>query len=68
MRKKELDALIVRWKRCTRMLPDEQKPCGKYLTDILETRNEREFTRFTDPVEAAAFFCLRELVKRKTGD
>lgn len=61
MQKKEFDALIVRWKRCTRTLPADLRPCGKFLTDILEKQKNRDLGRFADPVDAAAFFCLREL-------
>jgi len=64
MRRTELDPLIFRWKKTTRALKIHEQPYGKYITDILEQRTDAELARFSDPVEAAAFFCLLDLVKR----
>jgi hypothetical protein len=64
MRRTELDPLIFRWKKTTRALKLHEQPYGKYITDILERRTDAELARFSDPVEAAAFFCLLDLVKR----
>ena len=60
----DLDPLIFRWKKTTRALKIHEQPYGKYITDILELRTDAELARFSDPVEAAAFFCLLDLVKR----
>jgi hypothetical protein len=64
MRRRELDPLIFRWKKTTRALKIHEQPYGKYITDILEMRTDAELALFADPVEAAAFFCLLDLVKR----
>jgi hypothetical protein len=64
MRKMELDPLILRWKKTARALKIHEQPYGKYLTDILERRTDEELALFKDPVEAAAFFCLLDLVMR----
>jgi hypothetical protein len=64
MQRTELDLLIFRWKKTTRALKYQDQQYGKYITDILERRTDAELARFTDPVEAAAFFCLLDLMKR----
>ena len=40
---------------------------GKYVTDLLEKRTDAELALFSDPVEAAAFFCLLDLMRRSRG-
>jgi hypothetical protein len=67
MRKMELDPLILRWKKTTRALKIHEQHYGKYITDILERRTDAELALFKDPVEAAAFFCLLDVMMR-TGD
>jgi hypothetical protein len=62
MRRTELEPLIVRWKKTTSALKLPDQRYGKYITDILEKRTDAELALFTDPVEAAAFFCLLEYV------
>jgi len=62
MKQKELDGLILRWKKTTRILKIPDQVYGKYITDILEKRTDAELALFSDPVEAAAFFCLLDLV------
>ena len=64
MRKMELDPLILRWKKTTRALKIHEQHYGKYITDILERRTDAELALFVDPVEAAAFFCLLDVVMR----
>jgi len=61
MRKKDLDLLIFRWKSTTRSLEMHDQPYAKRITDILEQCTDADLARFTDPVEAAAFFCLLDL-------
>jgi hypothetical protein len=63
----ELDPLILRWKKTTRALKIHEQHYGKYITDILERRTDAELAVFRDPVEAAAFFCLLDVMMR-TGD
>ena len=63
LKRKDLDPLIFRWKKTTRALKVHEQPYGKCITDILEMRTDSELARFSDPVEAAAFFCLLELAK-----
>lgn len=58
MRRMQLDELIVRWKRTTRVLAPGNQKYGQHLTEILEKRTDKELAFFSDPVEAAAFFCL----------
>jgi hypothetical protein len=62
MRRTELDPLIFRWKKTTRALNLADQPYGTYITDILEALTDAELALFKDPVEAAAFFCLLEMV------
>lgn len=64
MKRKELNGLILRWKNTTRALKIHEQPYGKCLTEILEKRTDGELALFSDPVEAAAFFCLLDLVER----
>lgn len=64
MRKTELNDVIIRWKKTTRALKINEQQYGKYLTDILERRTDSELVHFKDPVEAAVFFCLVDLVKK----
>jgi hypothetical protein len=62
----ELDPLILRWKKTTRVLKIHEQHYGTYITDILERRTDAELALFKDPVEAAAFFCLVDVVMRTT--
>ena len=64
MRKLQLDEVILRWKKTTRALKIHEQEHGRYLTEILEKRTDAELVCFTDPVEAAAFFCMLDMVKR----
>jgi len=68
MRRKDLDLLIFRWKKTTRALKIHEQPYGKYVTDLLEKRTDAELALFSDPVEAAAFFCLLDLMRRSRPD
>ena len=65
MRKMQLDEVILRWKKTTRALKIYEQEYGKTLTDCLEKRTDAELIHFHDPVEAAVFFCLIELMKTK---
>ena len=67
MRTMELDGVIRRWKKTTRALKIHEQEYGKYLTDILEKRTDAELALFSDPVEAAAFFCLLDIARRTFG-
>jgi hypothetical protein len=64
MRKIQLDDVILRWKKTTRAMKVHEQEYGRYLTEILERRTDAELVYFTDPVEAAAFFCMIDMVKR----
>lgn len=64
MRKMELDPLILRWKKTTRALKIHDQHYGRSVTDILERRTDEELALFRDPVEAAAFFCLLDIVRK----
>ena len=66
LRKMQLDEVILRWKKTTRALKIYEQEYGKKLTDCLEKRTDAELVHFKDPVEAATFFCLVELMKTKT--
>jgi hypothetical protein len=70
LRRKDLDPLIFRWKKTTRALKIYDQHYGKRITDILERCTDADLALFTDPVEAAAFFCLLDVVKesRPCGD
>jgi hypothetical protein len=64
LRRKDLDPLIFRWKKTTRALKIHDQPLGKRITDVLERCTDQELALFTDPVEAAAYFCLLDVVKQ----
>jgi hypothetical protein len=64
MRRKDLDLLIVRWKKSARALKIPEQPYGNYVTDLLERRTDAELALFSDPVEVAVFFCLLGLMKQ----
>ncbi len=64
MRRMELEPLIQRWKKTTSALKIPEPHYGKDITDFLERRTDAELAFFRDPVEAAAFFCLVEVVFR----
>ena len=66
LQKIQLDEVILRWKKTTRALKIYEQEYGKTLTNCLEKRTDAELVYFHDPVEAAAFFCLVELMKTKT--
>ena len=63
----ELDPLIIRWRKTTSALKIHEQPYGKHITDLLGQRTDAELAFFTDPVEAAAFFCLLDVVMRAAG-
>ncbi|NLD56597.1 MAG: hypothetical protein GX651_00495 [Methanomicrobiales archaeon] len=67
MRRMELDRVILRWKKTTRALKIHEQEYGRHLTDVLERVTDAQLVHFTDPVEAAAFFCMLDLVRR-TGE
>ncbi len=60
----DLAPLILRWKKTTRALKIDEQHYGKYITDLLERRTDAELALFKDPVEAAAFFCLVDVMMR----
>ncbi|HUH79075.1 MAG TPA: hypothetical protein VLY83_04180 [Methanoregula sp.] len=64
LRKIQLNEVILRWKKTTRALKIHEQEYGRYLTDLLERRTDAELVHFTDPVEAAAFFCLLDMTRR----
>ena len=68
LRKKDLDPLIFRWKKTTRALKIHDQHYGKRITDILEQCTDTDLVLFSDPVEAAAFFCLLDLVGKTSGE
>ena len=64
MRKMQLNEVIQRWKKTSRSLKPGELESGRYLIDVLERRTDADLVNFTDPVEAAVFFCLLELVTK----
>ena len=60
----ELDRVILRWKKTTRALKIHEQEYGRHLTDVLEQVTDAQLVHFPDPVEAAAFFCMLDLVRR----
>jgi hypothetical protein len=60
----ELDGVILRWKKTTRALRIHEQAYGRHLTDVLERVTDAQLVHFHDPVEAAAFFCMIDLLKR----
>jgi len=68
VRKNDLDPLIFRWKKTTRALKIHDQHYGKRMTDILERCTDTDLALFSDPVEAAAFFCLLDLAGKTPGE
>lgn len=64
MRKMELDGVILRWKKTTRALKIHEQEYGRHLTEVLERVTDAQLVHFQDPVEAAAFFCMLDLLKK----
>jgi hypothetical protein len=64
----ELDGVILRWKKTTRALKIHEQEYGRHLTDVLEQVTDAQLVHFQDPVEAAAFFCLLDLLKKTRGE
>ena len=60
----ELDPLILRWKKTTRALKNHEQGYGRHLTEVLERVTDAHLVHFQDPAEAAAFFCMLDLLKR----
>lgn len=60
----ELDSVILRWKKTTRALKIHEQAYGRHLTDVLERVTDAQLVHFQDPVEAAAFFCMLDLLKK----
>jgi hypothetical protein len=60
----ELDSVILRWKKTTRALKIHEQEYGRHLTAVLERVTDAQLVHFQDPVEAAAFFCMLDLLKR----
>ena len=60
----ELDSVILRWKKTTRALKIHEREYGRHLTDVLERVTDAQLVHFQDPAEAAAFFCMLDLLKR----
>lgn len=64
MRRMDLDPLILRWKKTTRALMIHEQSYGRHLTDVLERVTDAQLVHFQDPAEAAAYFCMLDLLKR----
>ena len=64
MRRMELDGVILRWKKTTRALKIHEQEYGRHLTDVLERVTDAQLVHFKDPVEAAAFFCMLDILKK----
>ena len=60
----ELDSLIIRWKKTTRALKLQDQVYGQHLTAVLGRVTDAQLVHFQDPAEAAAFFCMLDLLKR----
>lgn len=65
MKRIDLDPVILRWKNTTRVLKIHEHEYGRHLTDVLERVTDAQLVHFQDPVEAASFFCMLDLVKKK---
>jgi len=64
MRRMQMEELIVRWKKTTRALKKPEQEHGRYFTNLLDNLTDAELAFFSDPVEAAAFFCLLDMAQR----
>ena len=54
---------IARWELATRALFRKDQKYGKALVAVLKSRTEREIAIFEDPVEAAVFYLMIEMMK-----
>jgi hypothetical protein len=59
----ELDGVILRWRKTTRALKIHEQEYGRHLTEVLERVTDAQLVHFQDPVEAAAFFCMLDILK-----
>lgn len=56
-----------RWRRCTRALKRDDQQYGRRLLEILELNRDRNLPGIDDPLEAAIFLALVELLKELDG-
>ena len=61
----EIKQLAGRWKRASRPLKIQDQKFGLRLAEMIEKYNRKEFERFNEPLEAAAFIILMQIVKEE---
>jgi hypothetical protein len=61
----DMKEIAERWKRATRPLTIHDQKYGHRLVKMLEEYNGEELKRFNDPLEAAAFIVLIQMVKEQ---
>jgi len=62
----DIREIAERWKRATRPLKIHEQKYGHRLVKMLEEYNGEELKRFDDPLEAAAFIVLIQVVKEQS--
>ncbi len=64
----DIKQLAGRWRRATRSLKVQDQQYGLRLAEMIEKYNRKEFERFDDPLEAAAFIILIQMVKERCAE
>jgi hypothetical protein len=64
MRSVDLEGVILRWKKTTRAMKTHDQVYGRHLTEVLGRVPDAQLVHFQDPVEAAAFFCMLDILKK----
>lgn len=59
----DIKQLAGRWKRAIRPLKIQDQQYGLRLAEMIEKYNRKEFERFDEPLEAAVFIILMQMVK-----
>jgi hypothetical protein len=59
----DMRIISERWKTATRPLKVQDQKYGLRLAEMIEKYNRKEYERFNEPLEVAAFIILMQLVK-----
>ncbi|MDH7510820.1 MAG: hypothetical protein QHH04_07235 [Methanolinea sp.] len=66
--REDLHETADRWLRAARALPEEDRPYAEYLAAMIRSHATDRMTVIRDPLEAAVFSLLIELVKARDGE
>jgi hypothetical protein len=59
----DIQQLADRWKRATRPIRVQDQQYGLHLAEMIGKYNRKDFERFDEPLEAAAFIIFIRMVK-----